>query len=218
MTELRYSEIRSIAAGGADTHDFLDDVKPHKNVDPKPVASASGTDTGLSERDQLIELFCDARDKLMKAVPESEWKRLGIGYGPVSGQVFPEACAFELSDIGPQGEPLFRYSEDQPRDPDGKFESGGFENKGTVKTTDKKVTTYSSPNHTIVIEHDTKESKVIIKHLDKDGDLLTKQTHDSIGAARKELQSQGIDHKFHALRYSSDQSRDPDGIATKGAE
>jgi 2'-5' RNA ligase len=53
--------VRSIAAGGADTHDFLDDVKPHKNVDPKPVATASGTDTGLSERDQLIELFCDAR-------------------------------------------------------------------------------------------------------------------------------------------------------------
>jgi hypothetical protein len=206
MTELRYSEIRSIAAGGADTHDFLDDVKPHKNVDPKPVAAASGTDTGLSERDQLIELFCDARDKLMKAVPESEWKRLGIGYAPISGQVFPEACAFELSDIGPQNEPLFRYSEDQPRDPDGKFGSGGFENKGTVKMTDKKVTTYSSPNHTIVIEHDTKESKVTIKHLDKDGDLLTKQTHDSIGAARKELQSQGIDHKFHALRNSEDQS------------
>jgi len=127
MTELRYSEIRSIAAGGADTHDFLDDVKPHKNVDPKPVATASGTDTGLSERDQLIELFCDARDKLMKAVPESEWKRLGIGYGPVSGQVFPEACAFELSDIGPQGEPLFRYSEDQPRDPNGEFAHGSAE-------------------------------------------------------------------------------------------
>jgi hypothetical protein len=74
----------------------------------------------------------------MKAVPESEWKRLGIGYAPISGQVFPEACAFELSDIGPQGEPLFRYSEDQPRDPDGKFASGG------VKTYDagggKKVT------------------------------------------------------------------------------
>jgi ppGpp synthetase/RelA/SpoT-type nucleotidyltranferase len=133
MTELRYSEIRSIAAGGAGTHDFIDDVKPHKNVDPKPVAAASGTDTGLSERDQLIELFCDARDKLMKAVPESEWKRLGIGYGPVSGQVFPEACAFELSDIGPQGEPLFRYSEDQPRDPDGKFGSGGVSSKEDQK-------------------------------------------------------------------------------------
>ncbi len=39
---------------------------------------------------------------------------------------FPEACAFELSEIGPQGEPIFtRYSEDQPRDPDGKFASGG---------------------------------------------------------------------------------------------
>ena len=135
MTELRYSEIRSIAAGGADTHDFLDDVKPHKNVDPKPVASASGTDTGLSERDQLIELFCDARDKLMKAVPESEWKRLGIGYGPISGQVFPEACAFELSDLGPQNEPLFRYSEDQPRDPDGKFGSSTV--GGAVSINDK---------------------------------------------------------------------------------
>jgi hypothetical protein len=61
----------------------------------------------------------------MKAVPESEWKRLGIGYAPISGQVFPEACAFELSDLGPQCEPLWRYSEDQPRDPNGEFASGG---------------------------------------------------------------------------------------------
>jgi hypothetical protein len=71
----------------------------------------------------------------MKAFPESEWKRLGIGYGPVSGQVFPEACAFELSDIGPQGEPLFRYSEDQPRDPDGKFGSSTV--GGAVSINDK---------------------------------------------------------------------------------
>jgi uncharacterized ParB-like nuclease family protein len=42
--------------------------------------------------------------------------------------VFPEACAFELSDIGPQGEPLFRYSEDQPRDPNGEFASSGVNN------------------------------------------------------------------------------------------
>jgi hypothetical protein len=39
--------------------------------------------------------------------------------------VFPEACAFELSDLGPQCEPLWRYSEDQPRDPNGEFASGG---------------------------------------------------------------------------------------------
>ncbi len=196
------SDQRSIAAGGAGTHDFLDDPEHPTAPVKKPVDSsvAGGTDTGLAERDQIIEEFAE----MPQAVPQSEWKRLGIGYGPLSGQVFPEACAFELSEIGPQGEPLWRYSEDQPRDSDGKFGSGGFENKGTVKTSDKKVTTYSSPNHTIVIEHDTKESKVTIKHLDKDDNLLTKQTHDSIGAARKELQSQGIDHKFHALRSSED--------------
>ena len=116
------SDQRSIAAGGVGTHDFLDDPEHPTAPVKKPVDSsvAGGTDTGLAERDQIIEEFAE----MPQAVPQSEWKRLGIGYGPLSGQVFPEACAFELSEIGPQGEPLWRYSEDQPRDPDGKFGSG----------------------------------------------------------------------------------------------
>ncbi len=81
-------------------------------------------------RDNMMELFVDAfRDddakRIGESVPQSEYKPLGIGYGPLGGQQFPEACAFELSEIGPQGEPVYRYSEDQPRDPDGKFASGG---------------------------------------------------------------------------------------------
>jgi hypothetical protein len=38
-------------------------------------------------------------------VREDDWKRLGIGYGNISGQAFPEACAMELAP-GPQGEDL----------------------------------------------------------------------------------------------------------------
>ncbi len=75
-------------------------------------------------RDNMMELFVDAfRDddakRIGESVPQSEYKPLGIGYGPLGGQQFPEACAFELSELGPQGEPVYRYSEDQPRDPDG---------------------------------------------------------------------------------------------------
>jgi len=90
----------------------------------KPVpdsAFAGGTD-----RDNIMELYRE--DDKPKAVPQPDWKRLGIGYGPLGGQQFPEACAMEMMSLGPQGEPVFfRYSEDQPRDPDGKFASGGGE-------------------------------------------------------------------------------------------
>ena len=52
----------------------------------------------------------------------------------------------------------------------------------------------------IVVDHDTKANKVTIKHLDKNGNLLVQQTHDSVGAGRKELTVNGIDHKFYATR------------------
>ena len=89
-----------------------------------------------------------------------------------------------------------RYSEDQPRDAHGQWTSSGTSQSGDVKHTE-----YKGANRTIVVDHDTKENKITIKHLDEHGDLLVQQTHDSVGAARKELQSQGIDHKFYrALR------------------
>src|SRR5208337_1919027 len=107
-----------------DEHGNPYEVKPDS-------AAAGGTTTGLAERENIIELFVDAgggascREKeKIKAAPQGDWKRLGIGYGPLGGQQFPEACAMELM-MGPQGEVLEnRYSEDQPRDPDGKFASG----------------------------------------------------------------------------------------------
>jgi hypothetical protein len=41
--------------------------------------------------------------------PTPPYKPLGIGFGPVGGQQFPEACAFEMAaEIGPQGEPIQR--------------------------------------------------------------------------------------------------------------
>ncbi len=67
-------------------------------------------------RDNMMELFVDAfRDddakRIGESVPQSEYKPLGIGYGPLGGQQFPEACAFELM-LGPQGEPVY-----EPREP-----------------------------------------------------------------------------------------------------
>ena len=119
------SDQRSIAAGGAGTHDFLDDPEHPTAPVKKPVDSsvAGGTDTGLTEREQIIEEFAE----MPQAVPQSEWKRLGIGYGPLSGQVFPEACAFELSEIGPQGEPVYEPREprfNENHDENGQFTSG----------------------------------------------------------------------------------------------
>jgi hypothetical protein len=49
-----------------------------------------------------------------RPVPQDPYKPLGIGFGPLSGQQFPEACSL-------------RFDPDQPRDPDGKFASGGGE-------------------------------------------------------------------------------------------
>jgi len=180
--------------------------------DPNRMPDRKGP--GTSDIDLMIEQE-GGRDKITAGGPKTHWGAVAKFEGEFKKE-FDRPIHMNIEKVL-GGNPSvtiwekksarsLRFSEDQPRDSDGKFGSGGFENKGTVKTTDKKVTTYSSPNHTIVIEHDTKESKVIVKHLDKDGDLLTKQTHDSIGAARKELQSQGIDHKFHALRNSEDQS------------
>jgi len=104
-------------------------------------------------RDNIMEMFRDAfTDNMGAAVPQTEYKPLSIGYGNVGGTGFPEACAFELM-LGPQGEPLFepreplwRYSPDQPRDPDGKFGSGsgGLEAalkdwRGSVDLEDKRA-------------------------------------------------------------------------------
>lgn len=121
-----------------------------------------------------------------------------------------------IPDYGPQGEILlvehsFRFSIDQPRESDGKFASSGTTTVGDVKTT-----TYTSQNRTVVVEHNTKDSKVLIKHLDSKGDLLVQYSHDSIGAARKDLASQGIEHKFFALRFDTDQPRDKDGKFSMG--
>jgi hypothetical protein len=114
------------------------DLDPDDNVDPD-----DPDDEAL--RENIMELFCDARSQ-GKTIPQEEWKRLGIGYGPVGGQQFPEACSMELMKLGPQGEPIerciaclcgecqthdseFRYSEDQPREPNGEFGSGGASNE-----------------------------------------------------------------------------------------
>ena len=80
-----------------------------------------------------------------------------------------------------------------------KLQHQAFEKDGDTKVEgDVKTTKYTAPNHSITVEHNTKENKITIKHLDKEGNLLVQQTHDSVGAARKELQTQGIDHKFYA--------------------
>ena len=114
------------------------DLDPDDSVDPD-----DPDDEAL--RENIMELFCDARSQ-GKTIPQEEWKRLGIGYGPVGGQQFPEACSMELMKLGPQGEPIerciaclcgecqthdseFRYSEDQPREPNGEFGSGGASNE-----------------------------------------------------------------------------------------
>ncbi len=192
------------------------------NPDPNmyPNSDTTGGTTGGSQiRDNMFELLRDT----IAAVPQKYWSRLGIGYTTMSGQSFPEACALHGADapvsFGPQGEPIFRFDLDQPRDPDGKFAGGEasgasaqspeFEKQETKIEGDVKTTKYVSPNHSIIVEHNTKEGKVTVKHLDKNGDLLVQQTHDSIGAARKELTTQGIDHKFYALR--SEQRADDEG-------
>jgi hypothetical protein len=165
-------------------------------------------------RDNMFEMFVDAfRDDELnrltgKALPQTEYKPLGIGYGPLGGQQFPEACAFELM-LGPQGEPVYEPREprfNENHDNEGKFAGGGavklqhqaFEKDGETKVEgDMKTTKYVAPNHSITVEHNTKEGKVTLTHLDREGNMLVKQTHDSVGAARKELQTQGIDHKFY---------------------
>ena len=146
-----------------------------------------------------------------KALPQAEpYKALGDGFGNISGQAFPEMCSCLCQNpevFGPQGEPLFRFSEDQPRDAHGQWTSSGTSQSGDVKHTE-----YKGANRTIVVDHDTKANKITIKHLDKDGNLMVQQTHDSVGAARKELTVNGIDHKFYALPDKD--KRSLDGILT----
>ena len=96
----------------------------------------------VDSRENMFELL---RTSLRDVVQKPFWSRLGIGYSNVSGQSFPESCALDAPhSLGPQGEPIYaeqggvkrcvacecggciehRYSEDQPRTPDGKFGSG----------------------------------------------------------------------------------------------
>ena len=154
-----------------------------------------------------------------KALPQAEpYKALGDGFGNISGQAFPEMCSCLCQNpevFGPQGEPLFRFSEDQPRDAHGQWTSSGTSQSGDVKHTE-----YKGANRTIVVDHDTKANKITIKHLDKDGNLMVQQTHDSVGAARKELTVNGIDHKFYALpdkrSFNPEQPRDKSGVFSMG--
>jgi hypothetical protein len=96
--------------------------QPEKKKPEMPDSSVGkGTD-----RENMFELFAE-RDKENWLPPthDVQFKPLGIGYGPISGQQFPEACAYEMI-LGPQGESLeVRYDPDQPRDSSGKWTSGG---------------------------------------------------------------------------------------------
>ncbi len=135
------------------------------------------------------------------------------GYGTLSGQAFGETQ--NSLELGPQGEPLFRFSEDQPRDAHGQWTSSGTSQSGDVKHTE-----YKGANRTIVVDHDTKANKITIKHLDAQGNLMVQQTHDSVGAARKELTVNGIDHKFYATvgkrSFDPEQPRDRSGVFSMG--
>lgn len=136
-------------------------------------------------------------------VPEGEWKPLGDGFGNPAGQDFGESVN------------SLRFDQDQPRDSKGQWTSSGTTVSGDVKHTE-----YKGPSRTIVVDHDTKENKITIKHLDAKGDLLVQQTHDSVGAARKELAVNGIDHKFYALpskrSFDPEQPRDKSGAFSMG--
>ena len=170
---------------------------------------------------RVMELMSDPlfTKNMGKALPQAEpYKALGDGYGNISGQAFPEMCSCLCQNpevFGPQGEPLFRFSEDQPRASHGQWTSSGTSQSGDVKHTE-----YKGANRTIVVDHDTKANKITIKHLDKDGNLLVQQTHDSVGAARKELTVNGIDHKFYALpakrSFDIEQPRDKNGSFSMG--
>lgn len=127
----------------------------------------------------------------------------------------------DVFELGPQGEELRFNDEHDPKT--GEFTSGGgskeseWKSSGTKVSGDVKTTTYTGKNQTIVVEHNTKEGKVTVKRLDSNGDLLVQTAHDSIGSARKELQSQGIDHKFYAMRsFDPDQPRDKNGAFSMG--
>ena len=78
-------------------------------------------------RDNMMEMFRDTfTDNMGAAVPQTEYKPLGIGYGPLGMQQFPEACAFELM-LGPQGEPVYEPREprfNENHDEKGQFTSG----------------------------------------------------------------------------------------------
>lgn len=170
---------------------------------------------------RVMELMSDPlfTKNMGKALPQAEpYKALGDGFGNISGQAFPEMCSCLCQNpevFGPQGEPLFRFSEDQPRDAHGQWTSSGTSQSGDVKHTE-----YKGANRTIVVDHDTKANKITIKHLDKDGNLMVQQTHDSVGAARKELTVNGIDHKFYALpakrSFNPEQPRDKSGVFSMG--
>ncbi len=178
----------------------------------------SATGATISKRDgtSLFVKFEGQPQPMDTACP------MGGGYGTLSGQAFGETQ--NSLELGPQGEPLFRFNDNH--DEKGQFTGSGSSNEkdsewkssGTKVSGDVKTTTYTGKNQTIVVEHNTKENKITVKHLDANGNLLVQQTHDSVGAARKELTTQGIDHKFYALRSEQrfNDNHDEKGQFTSG--
>ncbi len=181
---------------------------------------------------QLEPIFLDEDSRIMEMMSSDFFKnngrpvpqtvqKLGAGFGNLSGQAFGES----QNACGPQGEVL-RFN-DNHDEKTGQFTGSGSSDKesqwkssGTNVSGDMKTTTYTGKNQTIVVEHNTKENKITIKHLDSSGNLLVQQTHDSVGAARKELTTQGIDHKFYALRseqrFALEPERDNSGKYSMG--
>jgi hypothetical protein len=163
--------------------------------------------------ERIMELMDDPFFKNNgRPVPDEKYTSLGIGFGNVSGQAFGESqnaldpVTLDMMSCLCQN-PDVRFNDEH--DPQtGQFSgdgsktdaASGWKSSGTRVDGDVKTTTYTGKTQSIVVKHNTKENKITVQHLDEDGDLLVQQTHDSVGAARKELQSQGIDHKFYALR------------------
>jgi hypothetical protein len=86
-------------------HSLLKELQHFLNVPDDYDPDLDDTDD-RALRENILELFCDARTNGI-TVPQTDWKRLGIGYGPIGGQQFPEACALDKTVRGPQGEVLY---------------------------------------------------------------------------------------------------------------
>lgn len=115
------------------------DYRPHATiayVKPETAKRYVGMEVTRGQRFVVDSVTISKRDGTALSVkltgkpePQEGYVPQGIGYAPVGGQSFPESAGLKLL-TGPQGEPIFkRYSDDQPRDPDGKFASGGGDSK-----------------------------------------------------------------------------------------